>query len=341
MIKNDNKVIFITWTTYSPHSLLLSEAFNSKIFYVDNLINSRGLLWKLLFLFDYIYKAYTTISIINKQSPNIVIMQSPPTLTPIVIVLYSFLKKYKTVIDSHNGAFEKPWDSVPFYKWILRKADIVIVHNQQLLNKLRNNDSYRQINFKLLNSRLSDYSDIKKEVKPYTLIVSTFSGDEPMDILLEAIKIFNKDNPEVTKFMLTGNYNKKLELYNKYKNDSGIEFLGFVSNENYRQLVVNAEVLVSLSTRDDVQQFALMEAIGAETPFISNRNKTNEMLFGDNMILIDILPKDIAIGISNFFSKKEKYIKNVSLLKKQIKDNWTSDFKKIRFDLNLDTQKPF
>lgn len=335
MIKNNNKVIFITWTTYSPHSLLLSEAFNSKIFFVENLINSRGLLWKLFFLFDYIYKAYATIRIINKQAPKIVIMQSPPTLTPIVIILYSFLKKYKTVIDSHNGAFEKPWDSVPFYKWILRKADIVIVHNQQLLNNLRNNDSYKQINFKLLNSKLSDYSDIKKDVKPYILIVSSFSGDEPMEILLEGIGLFNKNNPATTHFKLTGNYNKKPEIFNKFNNDSGIEFLGFVATEHYRQLVVNAEALISMSTRDDVQQFALMEAIGAETPFISNRNQTNQMLFGDSMILVDILPEKIAIGLAMFIKDKYTFQNKIKDLKILFQNKWNSDFSLIKSELGI------
>lgn len=335
MIKNNNKVIFITWTTYSPHSLLLSEAFNSKIFYVENLINSRGLLWKLLFLFDYIYKAYTTISIINKQSPNIVIMQSPPTLTPIVIVLYSFIKRYKTVIDSHNGAFEKPWDSIPFYKWILRKADIVIVHNQQLKNNLLINEDYRKINFKLLNSRLSDYTDIKKDVKSYILVVSSFSGDEPMEILLEGISLFNKNNPATTQFKITGNYSKKPDLFNKYKHDSGIEFLGFVSTEHYRQLVVNAEALISMSTRDDVQQFALMEAVGAETPFISNSNQTNQMLFKDSMILVDISPEKIAVGLTMFFKNKFVFTDNIKGLKSLIKDKWETDFLLIKSELGV------
>lgn len=327
------KTIFITWTTYSPHSLLLSRAFNSEIFYINNLINSRGIFWNLFFLFDYFYKSFKTIKVINEQKPDVVVMQNPPTITPLVIVLYSFIGKFKTVIDSHNGAFEKPWDTIPFYGWVLKNADIVLVHNEHLLSKLLQIKKYKGVNFKILNSRLSDYSHIKKsesDAQPYILVVTTFSGDEPMDILLKGIRMYNESENKVNiKFKITGKYSKRPHLFEEYKNDENIEFLGFIPTETYESLLVKAFGMISLSTRDDVQQFALMEAIGAEVPFISNNNKTNRQLFGDKMLLLNLTVEDMYRGITRFINLNETLRINVFQIKKTISLKWDSDFHQI------------
>jgi len=333
------KTIFITWTTYSPHSLLLSKAFNSEIFYINNLINSRGVLWNLFFLFDYFYKSFKTIKVINEQKPDVVVMQNPPTITPLVIVLYSFIRKFKTVIDSHNGAFEKPWDRIPFYGWILKNADIVIVHNEHLLSKLLQVKKYKGVNFKILNSRLSDYSHIRKsesDAQPYILVVTTFSGDEPMDILLKGIRLYNESENKINiKFKITGKYSKRPYLFEEYKNDENIEFLGFIPTETYESLLVNSLGMISLSTRDDVQQFALMEAIGAEVPFISNNNKTNRQLFGDMVILFENEPESIKDSIHKAITKHETYANNVIFLKNSLQTKWLENFLIIKNHLIL------
>ncbi len=338
MTNKNTRVVFITWTLFNPHSSLLNEAFNGKIFYVNNLIKSRGVMWKLFFLFDYIYKSFKTIVIILKNHPDLVVIQNPPSIVPLVIILFSHIKKYKTVVDSHNGAFEKPWTWIPFYKWSLKKADIVITHNNQIYERLKSDNGYRGINFKVLNSRLSEFKGVKKEIilsNPYMLVVSTFSDDEPIENILKGVMVYLNRNEENVTFIFTGNYNKKPALYDQYKNEKNIVFSGFVSNEQYKNLMINSYGVISLSTRDDVQQFALMETIGAGVPFISNDNRTNKALFGDKMILIKITPENIAEGIEQFINNKGQLTKNVLELQKEILAKWEKDFNLIKAELRI------
>ena len=91
-------------------------------------------------------------------------------------------------------------------------------------------------------------------------------------------------------------------------------------------MVVNAYGIISLSTRDDVQQMALIEAIGAEVPFISSKNLTNVSLFGDQMILIDNIPNKIVEGINSFIQNKKVLDKNVFDIKVAQKSKWEKDF---------------
>ena len=126
--------------------------------------------------------------------------------------------KTKTVIDSHNGAFEKLWMNVPFHIWALRNASIVTLHNQEIFKRLVSNKKLSDINFMILGSRLPEYPTISKDnkEKKYFLVISTFSSDEPMENLLEGITIFLSNNNNNFKFKVTGNYKKKRYLYEKY-----------------------------------------------------------------------------------------------------------------------------
>ncbi len=337
MIRN-KKIILISWQSYNPHSQLLGNSFHADIHYINDLIITRGLIWKIFFAADYLYKSFKTLTIIISSHPGCVIVQNPVPIAVIISVSLKRILNFKVVADSHNGAFASPWGSFPLHKWALRNADIITVHNYQLLERLKNDKTYTGINFRILNSKLSEFDKQKPptiNADPYFLVVSTFAGDEPMEILLEGIRLFKKNNNDNVLFRLTGNFRKKNSLYEEYKNDAGIEFLGFVSNENYAQLMVNSMGVISLSTRDDVQQFALMEAVGAGVPFISNNNITNKSLFDDKMVLIEIIPEMVAAGIEKFIKKKDELDKNILELRNNIRSKWENDLKLIKSELKI------
>jgi len=333
-----NNIILISWTKYSRHTDLLGKAINAEIFFIDKFFHFRGILWYLLFPFDYFLKSCKTFLIIKKTKPDFVFIQNPPSLAPIVLIIIKKFKNFKAVFDSHNAAFEKPWISIPGYRWALIHADLVIIHNSQLYKNLIKIDFFKKVKFKILNSKLTDFSDYKKQEnnKPYILIVTTFAGDEPMDELLEGIRKFNIGNNNKIKFKITGNYNKREDLYKTYYSDENIEFLGFVSDNDYKNLIVNALCIISLSIRNDVQQFALMEAVGAEIPFISSNNITNNSLFNDKMILTENKSDAIAKSIKIFMNNRNKYLNNILYIKKKQIEKWENDFKNIKIFLSID-----
>jgi len=328
------KIILISWQAYNPHSFLLGEAFDAKIFFINDLINTRNIVWKLFFYIDYFYKSLKTIYFILTSKPNLIIVQNPTAITVIIAVLFKSISNVKVIADSHNGAFSKPWQNFPLHKWALKKADIVLIHNMQLLERLLSDKSYLGVNFRHLNSRLSSLNNKIILTPPYILVVSSFAADEPMEVLLEALRLYNKKSNSNILFRITGNYNKKPLLYNEFKNDIGLEFLGFVSNEQYKMYLSNSDAVISLSTRDDVQQFALMEAISAGVPFISNDNLTNKSLFTDKMILVEIESNKIANGIEKFYSEKNKFVENLYELKEDLKKKWEKDFLAIKCELD-------
>lgn len=336
-MNKNQKIIFISWTKYARHSDLLAKALGAEIYFIDNFINSRGLVWKLFFFSDYLVKTFKTFKIILNQKPDFVFVQNPPSLTPIVVIILSRILRFKVVVDSHNGAFEKPWVSIPLHRWSLERAQLVIIHNAQLLNNLKNTRLYDKISFKILNSRLSEFYNLKneKDEEQYFLVITSFAADEPVFELLKGIMIFNASNNFSITFKITGNYKKNPQLYNQYSQEKNIEFLGFVNDEDYKRLLVNAFGAIALSTRNDVQQFALMEAVGAEVPFISSRNSTNESLFGVKMVLTENKANDISKGLEIFVKNHEKLYNNIREIKQSQTDKWNHDFNQVKTFLGI------
>ncbi len=333
----NQKIIFISWTKYSHHTDLLADALGAEVFFIDNFINSRGILWRLFFLVDYFAKGFKSFIIILRTKPAIVFVQNPPSLAPIAVIFFKKIFKIKVVLDSHNGAFEKPWVSIPFHSWALRKADLVTIHNNQLHTNLKDLANFQKVNFKILNSKLADYSGIKKneQESSHFLIITSFAVDEPVNELLEGIRLFNSNNHTNIKFKITGNYNRNPELFRKYSQERNLEFLGFVSEDDYSDLLVNAYGAMALSTRNDVQQFALMEAVGAEVPFISSDNSTNRSIFNDKMVLTDNTSIKISEAIEKFIKDRDSLYKNILTIKKEQTEKWNRDFNQVKEFLGI------
>lgn len=332
-----NKIIFISWTNFSRHSDLLAQASGAEIFYIDNLIHSRRVLWHLFFWLDYLSKCIRTSLVLWNTKPKFVFVQNPPSIASLPIIFFRKIYHYKVIIDSHNGAFEKKWSEIPFHKWALRQADLVTIHNSQLYNRLSNDFNFRGVKFMILNSKLTDFSRTKKETQkqPYFLVVSTFSPDEPIETLLEGIREFCKRSNSKLKFRLTGNYKKKYFLFSEFSAIDNIEFLGYIDEELYNYQLVNSFGIISLSTRDDVQQFAISEAVGAEIPFISNNNATNRDLFDNKMVLTELTPSAISSSIDNFIKNREELITNIKEIKETLANKWNSDFINIKNELGI------
>lgn len=332
----NQKIVFISWTPFGRHTELLGKSLNAKIFYIGKYIKFKGILWKLLFPVDYILKTIKSFQILIYTKPSVVFTQNPPSIAPVVIVCFSKLLKFKTVIDSHNGAFEKPWLKLPFHIWALRNADIVTIHNDVLFRRLSSDQKFSSICFRILNSKLSQFPEELKRISPekYFLIISSFSDDEPMDTLMQGLQLYLTRDTTYT-FKITGNYKKDERLYYRYSTHKGIEFLGFVDDKTYDYLLCNAYGVVALSTRDDVQQFALMESVGAEIPFISNINLTNKELFDDKMVLVEVNPGKIADGIEYFIKRKDVLNENIHELKNQIRNKWQYNFQLIKEEIGI------
>lgn len=330
------KKVYISWTDFNWHAYLQAKTFNSEIKFISSFKKIKTDGNKLLKFLEYIKKSYKSLYIIFKVKPLLLFTEDPPPISSIIAIIIRPLLKYKFVIDAHNGAFENPMISIPGHKLALKKADAILVHNNPLKYLVENDKRFKDCKFFTLNDPIPEIPYYKSDDnKNYLLVVTTFHGDEPIEIVLEGIIAFLSKYPDTEiEFRLTGNFNKKIHLYYKYKHPK-IIFLGFVEQKIYHQKLVNALGVISYSVRERVQQFALMEALGAGVPFISNKNLTNLELFDNKMVLTEITPDAIAEGIQKFLLSREALLSNINSLKHNLSAKRAEDLAKIKKHLGI------
>ena len=336
-MNKNNKCVFILWYNYGGRRFkVLCEYLQCEPFLVKHLIKSRGIFWKLFFWIDYSYKGIVTLFFLTYYKPDIVFAQSPPSLCPIFCSIYCNIFKKKLIVDAHNGAFRKPWIRVPFYTRALEAATIVIVHNYEIKNYL--SEVYRNIRFHTLHDRIPEFELSEgnglSPIEKYFLIITSYDADEPMREIFDAASLILSKNQHDISFLVTGDYNKNIDLYHKYHRVDGIEFLGFIDDTEYGKLLVHAYGVIALSTLPMVQQCAAMEAMGADVPVIVTDSKTNRRLFYKGALFTNPDSQSITKSIDEFMKKRPTLRTGMEEIKSQLHKEWDRDFAELNEIIN-------
>lgn len=316
-----SKIIIIMWYGYSRRASSLSHELNADLILIDTYITRNPKLRKYFLWIDYIIKSTITLYKLFVINPDIIIATSPPSFCPIVCYFYSGLFNKKLIIDAHNSAFLSPWIKVPLYRKVLRKSDKILVHNLELLNYLK--EIYKNYNFYLLPDPLPIF-----QVQPgdnngkYILIICSFSDDEPIELILTAVKEFLFISKEKIQFFITGNYRKKYQVYTKFEDVENIRFLGFLDQKEYEKYLINAFGIISFSTKAMVQQSALIEALSAEVPFLSESSDTNKRIFKLGAVLSEINKNELVKSLVYLSENRMELKKMISDLKKEYENSW-------------------
>ncbi len=143
-------------------------------------------------------------------------------------------------------------------------------------------------------------------------MVTTFSDDERLDILLDGYLLSSRKYP----LFITGDYRKRLDLFRKYGGEEGIVFLGWLSDEEYFKYLAGARCVVSNTIREFTVQRVVWEAALFKKFLIVPGSATLHDLLGSWALFYDVFdPLDIARVFETFFAMDEKEVlKTASLL---------------------------
>lgn len=327
-----NQITFVTWYPYGRRAIEFSRFLKSHTLFTRHLIHSRGWRWKLFFWLDYLYKAVQTFVFLSINKPSMVIATSPPSLCVLVCTAWCLITRTPFLIDAHNSAFVLPWISIPFYKKTLQKAQGVIVHNDEYEKFLK--QRYPNIRFFVLHDRIPNFSLIKKEplgdAIDYILVVLSYNNDEPVFEILEAIKNHIRKSDKRLIFKLTGNCAKRPDLVDTYRDISEIRFVGFVSHDAYEKLMVNAYGILAITKMPMVQQSAIMEAVGACVPVISNDSETNKRILFQGAVLAKPESRSIENALDVFIKSHSALSEEIRSLRTYWENKWEEDFERLR-----------
>jgi len=329
MKKNHRKTAYVAWFKYERRAETLCHRLGIKPLFIDSLRFTKGKYRLLLIGFDYIFKTIVTLCYLIKIRPDIVFCQSPPSFCPMVCFAYCSLLRKKLIVDGHNGAFEVPWTKVPFYKSVLYSATRVLVHNEVLHSQL--SMRYTKGNFYTLPDPIPKFL-YSKFVSPtdrsdkYFIVVVSYSESEPIEKMLEGISRYLSKRTKRFSFLFTGDFNKRPDLYKRYSSVEGIQFLGYVDNNQYESLLCGAFGVIALADGEMVQQCASIEALGAEIPLIVTDSLTNRNIFTKGAVLVKNESDNLTEAIEFFLQSHEILKNDIKELKKYWVEKWENSF---------------
>lgn len=332
MVNIKRKILIVMWYGYSRRATSLSKELNCELLLIDSFITKNQKIRKYFLWIDYSLKTILTFKKLLKIKPDIIISTSPPSFCPIVCYIYCKIFGIKLIVDTHNSAFLRPWVSVPLYKRVMKNALLVLTHNVELNNYLAR--KYYGYNFFVLPDPLPNFINNKNQTvlgidKKYFLVILSFSPDEPVELIFRSIMIFlDSIKDSIFSFYITGNYKKNLAIYNKYKGIPEIKFLGFLDEKNYEQVLVNSYAVISFSTKQMVQQSAVIESLGAAVPVITENSETNRRIFTKGAILTELVDSKVAEAFTELIKNYDKLKKEIILQKAEYSLSWKENLNK-------------
>ena len=308
------KHVWITWERQTRNRSMAKAVHAEYIEYAYK----KGLL-------RYIVLSLKTLSFLIKRKPEIIYFQNPSVVLGLVCTLYGFFFRHvKLVGDYHNCALDESSRLFFLSKFIARHCSLVIVTNSSL----------EHIVAKMGGIAIS-FPDPLPDVGPFEgghlqktkdiVFVTSWANDEPINEVLSAFITSDLHNEGVSLLMTGRPRFDRLTSSQKFYNQHGIVFLGFVDEMRYWALLESAYFVIDLTTRENCMVCGAYEALAVERMLLLSGNKATTEYFGcgltyTNNTVEDIREKLLFIN-SNIHNLNEQVFDVISLVVKKQSDN--------------------
>jgi glycosyltransferase involved in cell wall biosynthesis len=201
----------------------------------------------------------------------LVVVMAPPVFGPLVSHL-SRRRGVTLAIDMHSGALDDPkwrW-SFPLMRRLLRRADAVIVTTPEVLRgvDLPGTEVVTIVDPTLAadaqptTPRPQRGSGGPMRPRQYVLFPASGEADEPIDAVAEAATVLAGE----VDIVVTGRQPARVA-------GGALQLTGFVSREEYRDLLECAALVLALTTREATNQRAACEALQSGRPMVCSATR--------------------------------------------------------------------
>jgi glycosyltransferase involved in cell wall biosynthesis len=305
--------IFLNWVKYSSRSETIAKAFDAEPFYIPYL-QKKGILYVLL---RYACASFHSIIFLAWRRPKVVFVMNQPVFLPMLVYLMSFILRFRYVVDSHSGLFNKKrwiW-AQPLMRSVCRRSLCTIVTNN---NHKAIVEQWGASVAVLSTMIVADEGATRRFIcdRPSIVVIGTFAEDEPTAEVFQAASLC----PSV-QFYVTGDYSAaKPEII--MLRPANIEFTGFLKREEYISLVKSADAAMILVTTDNTMQRGAYEAMSWGTPIITSDWPILKGVFSKGAVFVNNQAQEIAKGVATFMAKKELLRTEIQSLKAEREYEW-------------------
>lgn len=208
--------------------------------------------------------AVATAAYVVRRRPGVVIVTNPPLLAGLVAWASGRLVGARVALDSHPGGFGAQGDRVaarvqPLHRWLARRVDLSVVAAPEWRDVVVAWGGRATV----VHEAPGDWhlTTARRHPRLRVLYVGRFAADEPWEAVLEAAA----DCPGFD-VLVTGDPARAGAAADRLA--PNVRLVGYLDPAAYRRAVLDADVVVSLTTEPGSVMRAACEAVWAGRPLV-------------------------------------------------------------------------
>ena len=318
-----DKKVFIAWAPYSRRGQSLAAELDMQPYLIHHLKFQRPVYAP----FKYVLQVLHTLVLLLKERPRIVVVQDPPIFASLTVCIYTVLVfgQARFIVDAHTGALLHPWWK-PFQgllKFIYRRALTVITTNRTLTELVR---SWGADSMALAGPPITiPPGEAMVLGEAFNLaLINTFSPDEPLAVVLEAVA----DRPDLHLYV-TGDVGKAPSSLVKSA-PANVTFTGFLSDDDYLRLLRGADAIMALTNRDFTLQLGGMEAVAVGKPIITSDLSFLREYFDQGTVHVPNTADGVRQGIIRMQKNIARLSTEILRLRRAHQEEWNIKSQQLR-----------
>ncbi|TPE48423.1 glycosyltransferase [Amaricoccus solimangrovi] len=317
-----SKQIYITWIDFQRRAESMNQYVDFDLYYLPPPVSRK---W--LKPFGYLLQAWRTIRIVLAEKPDVVWVQSPPSLVPhILLGLRAFTRRYGLIVDCHNASMLPPWVHFPAATWVLNHSDRVLVHNEEMRGVVEAHgvrpELVRVLEDPPAMLDLPPAAPRAPDARPYVLVPCSFNPDEhlPLPAVMGAARLL----PEVD-FKITGR-KWKAEAQGLTKDaPPNVHFTDYLTIGQFEALLAGANVVLGVTSRTNCQLSVANEALGAHSPLVLSDTGILRKMFGDAALFGENTPEALAAALGEALAHQPEMRAKSEALKLRRQESWLAE----------------
>jgi glycosyltransferase involved in cell wall biosynthesis len=264
-----------------------------------------------------------------KEKPRLIFVQNPSVVLALFIAIIGKIGRKPVIVDAHNiGIFFEHSSKLIQYigqklnNLVINAATLTLVTNCLLARFVEQKKGHSFILPDPL-PKYQGYQPVNFKKRKNVFYICSFSVDEPYKEVIKAAEHIDQD----INIFISGDYKRAILPANLPKN---VVFTGYLTEKEYINYLFSSDVIVDLTTRENLLVCGAYEAIAAEKPLLLSNTATLRSYFLDGALYSDNVAIDIADNINDAFE-------NLASLKKrarEIKDLKTKEWLTFKHELD-------
>lgn len=227
-------------------------------------------------LVKYFLQVVHTFCLLLRRRPRVVFVTNPPIFAAIPVYAYCLLFRARYVVDSHSGCFTiAHWQKLTWMqKFFSKRAAFSLVHNSDNAKVLDEWGVDYEV-FPSLPPELEVASQPRDGERPLVVFICSHNADEPLDEFFGAAELLQGFD-----FRVTGRAPKEVQE----NHPENVALTGYLTEAEYLALLVEADLLVALTTEEDTLLYGAQEAISLHKPLVISDTSTLRNYFPEGTV---------------------------------------------------------